>query len=166
MHMAMRRDGGGQGGKSYEVGASGDHALANLHALGDLHDRAGARPERHRSPLERLAAGLHEHDRSARVVDDLVEGLQFLARSTRLEPGCIECNIWADPDALVHYTEDWQTEADIRRRVPSDQFTSLLTVVEAAQDVHAQFDFVAETRGLDYVMEVRAQAERGPHRGV
>jgi hypothetical protein len=103
---------------------------------------------------------------SARAVDDLVEGLQFLARSTRLEPGCIGCCIWADPDALVHYTEDWQTEADIRRRVLSDQFTSLLTVVEAAQDVHAQFDFVSATRGLDYVREVRAEAERRPYRGV
>ena len=103
---------------------------------------------------------------SARAADDLVEGLQFLARGTRLEPGCTDCSIWADPDSTVHYVEDWITEADIRRRVLSDQFTSLLTVVESAQDVRAQFDFVSETRGLDYVMEVRSQAESGRFRGV
>ena len=101
---------------------------------------------------------------SARAADDLVEGLQFLARSTRLAPGCISCSIWADPDSTVHYVEDWTTEPDIRRRVLSDQFTSLLTVVESAQDVRAQFDFVSETRGLDYVMEVRSQEEPGRYR--
>ena len=38
---------------------------------------------------------------SARVADDLVEGLQFLARRTRLEPGCLGCSIWADRKSVV-----------------------------------------------------------------
>jgi quinol monooxygenase YgiN len=94
---------------------------------------------------------------SARDADSLVEGLQFLVPSTRLEPGCIGCSAWSDPDSTVRYLEDWATEADLRRRVLSDPFTTLLAVVEFAQHAQVQFDFVTQTRGLDYVVEVREQ---------
>ena len=76
---------------------------------------------------------------------NLVEGLQFQVPGTQLENGCIGCNAWLGPDTTVHYVEDWATEADIRRRVLSDRFTSLLAVVEAATKADVQFDFVTET---------------------
>ena len=82
--------------------------------------------------------------------------LRFLASSsTRLEPGCLGCSAWLDPDATVRYVEEWATEADMRRRVRSERFTSLLAVIESAQEPLVQFDFVTMTRGLDYVAEVR-----------
>ena len=90
-----------------------------------------------------------------RDAGSLVEGLHFLVASTRLEPGCIGCSAWSDPDSTVRYLEDWATEADVRRRVRSESFTSLLAIVEFAQDARVQFDFVTQSRGLDYVMEVR-----------
>ena len=96
---------------------------------------------------------------SVRGADDLVEGLQFIARGTRLDHGCLGCSVWSEPDSTVRYVEDWATEADVRRRVLSDQFTSLLTIVEAAQDVDVQFQFVAVTRGLEYISEVRQQSQ-------
>jgi hypothetical protein len=65
--------------------------------------------------------------------------------------------VWLGQDSTVHYVEDWATEADIRRRVVSERFTSLLAVVEAATKAEVQFDFVTETRGLEYVFEVREQ---------
>jgi hypothetical protein len=46
----------------------------------------------------------------------------------------------------------------MRQRVRSDRFTSLLGVVESAQDPQVQFDFVTQTRGLDYVEEARTDA--------
>ena len=55
---------------------------------------------------------------SQRCVQDLVEGLRFLMSGTRLEPGCRECSLWVDPDSMVHYVEEWETEADMRQRVP------------------------------------------------
>jgi hypothetical protein len=45
----------------------------------------------------------------------------------------------------------------MRRRVCSDQFTSLLGVVESAREAAVQFDFVTSIRGLDYIEEVRNQ---------
>ncbi len=92
---------------------------------------------------------------SARGTQDLLEALRFLAVSVRLEPGCEGCSAWVDPDSTVRYAEEWVTEADMRRRVRSASFTSLLAVVETAQQPQVQFDFVSTTRGLDYVEEVR-----------
>jgi quinol monooxygenase YgiN len=96
---------------------------------------------------------------SARAAQDLFETLRFLTSSTRLEPGCEECQAWVDPDFTVHYLERWATEADVRRRVRSAGFTSLLSVMECAHEPpEVQFDFVTRTRGLDFVAEVRRDA--------
>ena len=59
-------------------------------------------------------------------------------------------------ESKVRYVEEWTAEAAMRLRVRSDQFTRLLEVLEsAAEPPCVQFDFVTETRGLDYVAEVR-----------
>jgi quinol monooxygenase YgiN len=94
---------------------------------------------------------------SSRNAQDLLEALQYQATGTRLEYGCLGCGAWIGPDATVRYCEDWATENDLRLRVESDRFTSMLAIIEAAADAQVQFDFVHQTRGLDYVIELRAQ---------
>jgi quinol monooxygenase YgiN len=103
--------------------------------------------------MVRLAVALNSA--SARGVQDLLEALRFLALGARLEPGCQGCSAWVDPDSTVRYAEEWATEADMRRRVRSESFTSLLAVLESAEEPHVQFHFVTATRGLDYVAEIR-----------
>ena len=96
---------------------------------------------------------------SARSTQDLLEAFRFLIVGTRLEPGCLGCWAWTDPDATVHYVEEWATDADTVRHVRSSRFTSLLAILESAHEPpRVQFDFVAATRGLDYVAEVRQEA--------
>lgn len=96
---------------------------------------------------------------SGRYAHDLLEALRFLITATRLEAGCCGCSAWAEPDATVHYVEEWETEADIRRRVRSVRFTSLLAVLESARETpRVQFDFVTRTRGIDYVEEIREES--------
>jgi quinol monooxygenase YgiN len=92
---------------------------------------------------------------STRAAQELLDAVRFLLPGARLEPGCLGCTAWMDPDHSVHYTEEWKTEADLRGRVRSDAFTSLLAVLEYAREPRVQFDFVSSTRGLDYVAEVR-----------
>jgi hypothetical protein len=76
--------------------------------------------------------------------------------TTRLEPGCTGCTVWTDPDSTVHYMEEWGTEAEMKRRVRSDKFTLLLSVIESAQESpEVQFEFISTKRGLDYVREAR-----------
>jgi len=94
---------------------------------------------------------------SPRDAIELLETLRFLTATTRLEHGCQECTAWTDREFIVHYSEGWAAEADVRRRVRSPNFTSLLAVMECATEPPVvQFDFVTKTRGLDYVEEVRA----------
>jgi quinol monooxygenase YgiN len=95
---------------------------------------------------------------SGRSAHELLDALRFLEVGTRLEPGCLECSAWMDPDATVHYLEQWATEEDMRQRVRSDGFTSLLVIMEAGTDPHVEFDFVTKTRGLDYVVQVRSDS--------
>jgi quinol monooxygenase YgiN len=88
--------------------------------------------------------------------EHLLEALRFLIQATRFEQGCLGCSAWAELDSSVHYFEEWETEEDMRRRVCSPRFTSLLAVIESArQTPHVQFDFIGSTRALDYVAEVR-----------
>ncbi len=93
---------------------------------------------------------------AAQGAQDLLEAFRFLMIDTRLESGCLGCSTWVDLDGTVHYMEEWATEGDMRRRVRSNRFTSLLAVLESAHELpRVQFDFVTNTRGLDYVAEVR-----------
>lgn len=98
---------------------------------------------------------------SQRYAQNLLEAFRFLMMSTRHDAGCVECSVWLDAESTVRYTEVWSTEADMRRRVRSDHFTTLLSVVESATEVQVQFDFVTATRGLDYVAEVREDVANG-----
>ena len=106
--------------------------------------------------MVRLAVALHPP--STRSSQDLLEGFRFLVLGTRLESGCLGCSAWTDPDGTVRYIEDWATEQDMRRRVRSESFTSLLAIIESAEEPQVQFDFVTAVRGLDYIAEVRTGA--------
>jgi quinol monooxygenase YgiN len=91
-------------------------------------------------------------------IQQLVDALRFLASSLRIEPGCLGCRVWVEDtdESKVQYVEEWTTEEAMRLRVRSERFTRLLEVLEAAREAPCvQFDFVTESRGLDYVAEVR-----------
>lgn len=104
---------------------------------------------------------------SPRAALELLDALRFLEPDTRLQAQCLRCSNWTDPDLTLHHIEEWETEAAMRRRVRSADFTSLLEMVEAARSPQVQFDFVGVTRGLDYVAEVRGAiraVDRAPDR--
>ena len=90
--------------------------------------------------------------------DPVVHALRLLASPTRVEPGCLECRVWTEDsdEPNVRYMEEWATEDALRVHVRSERFTRLLEVLESAPvRPSVQFDFVNETRGLDYIAEVR-----------
>ena len=109
--------------------------------------------------MVRLAVSLDAA--SLRSAQDLLDAFRFLIPATKLEPGCLGCSAWKEPGAIVHYTEEWTTEAAMRERVRSHAFTLLLAILESVRQPRVQFDFVTSTRGLDYLAEVR-----GPTSGL
>jgi hypothetical protein len=99
--------------------------------------------------------------RSACEASRHTEGFQSFMMLTRLENGCLGCSLRTEEDEklIVQYQEEWATEDDLRRRVRSNRFTSLLGLLETASEPpQVQFDFVTTTSGLEYVAAVRDQA--------
>jgi quinol monooxygenase YgiN len=84
--------------------------------------------------------------------------LHSLAADTRTNHGCVGCSVSTDIGnrGTVRYIEEWQTEDDLRRRVQSDTFAQLVMLIEdATQPPRIEFSLDRETRGLDFVEEVR-----------
>ena len=92
--------------------------------------------------------------RTPRAATDVADALRFVALRTRHEPGCLDCSVSGSADS-IRYVEEWAGEAEMRQRVRSDKFTTLLSVVEAGDDPQVRFEFIGGIRGLDYVEEVR-----------
>ena len=84
--------------------------------------------------------------------------LHALAADTRTAHGCIGCSVAADigTRGTVRYTEEWLTEEDLRHRLRSDSFAQLVALIENAPQLpRIEFLLAHETRGLDFVEEVR-----------
>lgn len=87
--------------------------------------------------------------------------LHSLAADTRTTRGCVGCSVSTDISSrgTVRYTEEWQTEEDLRRRVRSDMFAYIVALMEDTNDPpRIEFRLAHETRGLDFIEEVRATA--------
>ena len=85
--------------------------------------------------------------------------LHSVAAETRPTHGCVGCSVSTDIGnrGVVTYTEEWLTEEDLRLRLQSESFCHLVTLIEdATQPPRIEFTLAHETRGLDYVEEVRA----------
>lgn len=88
----------------------------------------------------------------------MLEALNSLAFATRLDRGCSDCRLSVDANdpRSFCYVEDWNSLEDLEREIRSDRFTRLLLLLETAPELPVlEFRFVSETRGLDYVGEVR-----------
>jgi quinol monooxygenase YgiN len=84
--------------------------------------------------------------------------LHSLATDIRAALGCLSCSVSADMAnrGVVRYLEEWQTEEDLRRRLRSDAFAHVLTLMEdAIQPPQIEFALGRGTRGFDFVEEVR-----------
>ena len=106
-------------------------------------------------PVVRLAVAL---GLPASETGPVLHALRLLASPIRIDPDCLGCRVWTESTepSTVRYEEEWATEDSMRLRVRSERFTRLLEVLESAPGPPSiQFDFVTETRGLDYVEEVR-----------
>jgi len=87
--------------------------------------------------------------------------LHSLAADTRTTRGCVGCSVSTDiaSRGTVRYVEEWQTEADLRRRLRSETFSQLVALIEeAVQPPRIEFTLDHETRGFDFMEEVRSAA--------
>jgi quinol monooxygenase YgiN len=89
----------------------------------------------------------------------LAAALHSIAAETRTTRGCVGCSVAADlaNRGTVSYTEEWQTEEHLRLRMKFDTFNQLMMLIEnTTKPPRIEFTLADETRGLDFVAEVRA----------
>lgn len=98
---------------------------------------------------------------SAPRTAEMVQALRVISRAARAETGLIGCRILLDTDDAntVDYEERWQTREDFDKQLRSRRYTKLLALMESATEQPSlEFHFISETRGLEYLGEVRGEA--------
>jgi quinol monooxygenase YgiN len=71
---------------------------------------------------------------------------------TIAEPGCLGCH---DSKHLLFITK-WRVSADVERYIRSDNFRIVLSIIDLSSETpEVRFDWVSETRGMDYIEDVR-----------
>lgn len=91
----------------------------------------------------------------------MVQALRLISRGARAEKGLLACRILLDTDDsnTVDYEERWQTREDFDEQVRSPRYTRLLALMESASEQPSlEFHFISDTRGLEYIAEVRGEA--------
>ncbi len=92
-------------------------------------------------------------------VQPMIQALRSLMLPIQLDRGCGGCHLYADVGEAgsLLYVEEWATRRDLEREMRSDRFTRMLSVMESSPMAPVlEFRFVSQTRGLEYIAEVRS----------
>jgi quinol monooxygenase YgiN len=78
--------------------------------------------------------------------------------ATRLQPGCLRCDLYQDIEnrETITLVEEWESQAQLDLRLRSDDYRSVLAAIEMAQEqpvIH--FDTVTRRAGLEVVASAR-----------
>ena len=91
-------------------------------------------------------------------VQPMIQALRSVMLPIQLDRGCGGCHLYEDtgePNSFF-YVEKWATQRDLEREIRSDRFTRLLSIMESSPTPPVlEFWFVPQTRGLDYIAEIR-----------
>jgi hypothetical protein len=88
----------------------------------------------------------------------ITQALHTMMVDMRRSHGCIGCSLSTGirDQGTVRYTEEWETEDDLRRRLEGSSFSNLAALIdEATEPPLVEFALPGGVRGLDYVEEAR-----------
>ena len=77
----------------------------------------------------------------------------------RVQPGCLRCDLYRDVEdpGAITLVEEWESQAELDLRLRSEEYRTVLAVIELAQEqpvIH--FDTVIRRAGLEIVVTARA----------
>ena len=78
--------------------------------------------------------------------------------ATRLQPGCLRCDLYQDIEnrETITLVEEWESQAELDLRLRSEDYRSVLAAIELAPEqpiIH--FDTVTRRGGLEIVASAR-----------
>jgi quinol monooxygenase YgiN len=89
---------------------------------------------------------------------EVLEILRSIAERTRLEQGCIGCDVYqaAEEDLAILVEELWKSEEDLERHLRSEEYRKLLLVVEMAlEPPEIRFDAISHSTGFETIEKAR-----------
>ena len=88
---------------------------------------------------------------------EVLEILRSIAERTRLEQGCIGCDVYqaAEEDLAILVEELWKSEEDLERHLRSEEYRKLLLVVEMALEREDAVQLEVELPFVDVQKAVR-----------
>ena len=95
---------------------------------------------------------------------EVMEILGSLAERYRFEPGCISCRVYRDAEVkhAIMFEELWRDEESLQRHLRSDEYRSLLLVVEMGlESPEIRFNTVSYSAGVEIIEEARSFTPRG-----
>jgi quinol monooxygenase YgiN len=77
---------------------------------------------------------------------------------TRVQPGCLRCDLYQDvkDQGAITLVEEWESQADLDPRLRSEDYRAVLEAIELSQEppvIH--FDTVTRRAGLEIVVSAR-----------
>ena len=78
---------------------------------------------------------------------------------TRVQPGCLRCDLYRDFEnqGAITLVEEWESQTDLDLRLNSEEYRTVLAAMELAHEqpvIH--FDTVTRRGGLEVVVAARA----------
>jgi quinol monooxygenase YgiN len=89
---------------------------------------------------------------------EVVRTLAAQLGPTRVQPGCLRCDLYRDVEdqGAITLVEEWDSQAELDCRLRSDDYRAVLAAVEMAQEqpvIH--FDTVIRRTGSEIVASAR-----------
>ena len=78
--------------------------------------------------------------------------------ATRLQPGCLRCDLYQDIEKrqIITLVEEWESQTELDLRLRSEGYRSVLAAIELSQKQPAiHFDTVTRRGGLEIVASAR-----------
>jgi quinol monooxygenase YgiN len=90
--------------------------------------------------------------------DEVLKILRSIAEQCRDEPGCLSCHIYRDLQGknVIMLEEVWESEEDLNLHLRSDEYRSLLLVMEMAlRKPEIKFDTISSSTGIETIEKAR-----------
>jgi len=87
---------------------------------------------------------------------EIVRVLRSLIEPTRVETGCISCDLYKDlhDPSIIVWVEEWKTQHDLERHLRSRQYKKILAAFDMSSSQPVmQFNTVVETKGMQLIEE-------------
>jgi len=89
---------------------------------------------------------------------EVVRTLTAQLGPTRVQPGCLRCDLYRDVEdqRAITLVEEWESQVELDLRLRSEDYRSVLAAIELSQEqpvIH--FDTVVRRAGLEIVASAR-----------